>query len=853
MTKDSEERIQETVAHGRKNQRTAERIQNWCRNARISRFGGIGLIEQMTGVPIGHMGIECDHAPAGGLQSWDLKVAAVDFYVNNCEHCDKREPGIGPDIEPLIKDYKEGEAARAKEQAERQELEAQRQSERKRELEKLRATGSQETNQIVDLIDAIEKDENGTPADKLVEFARLAPETFSTTIIEFLTEQFLASNSKLATPALRTLLRLPINPDTKRELAVRDATGHGEHESSAAYLEKLAEDLSSKDVHTVLHSFTLLALPRSSLGYNTRQPNTAPILAIASHHGEVVIEKLRDWLRSGKEPLIEIALRAIWIITPQYPTLVKPFLRDVLGKLLRHKVLLPGFDDETWEEGLLVLRGAAVSLFREFPDDADALLQSLLEGADETARSESALLYINVLQKEWNEHDLGKAQDIAFNRALWLAVETPDDSNSNSAIDFFSYVHTELLSVAAPHLDAMIGAACTLASKLESLDKDGIIDKPETGLETLEKRHKSNTIHRLQSSLVAWAFAVSASQGRDGVNRILDIYTALPEVQTEMRANMVARLSKLMGKPEYVNLVLPHLYTAMTSPELRLRGNAATAFGEVPYELMRDFPGLLFEVYMVLLTDPYVYVHKSAVYALKIHGFSESLKQQVAHCLFNLILTYMLKRSDNQFLVECLEHYVRGCLSDAQISGFEGRFIIQIIGQLDDMNAYEAIERLGYLLKDVPGFVNLCAKCLHSDWICRIDGAERTFQLLDSMPRIRLREAVDEIVSAAQSFADTRPHLAGPLIVLLAKAGCWAEAVRVCEHMLTVLPETRRDLGMRLYFESLRQVCAFELARPTGGISISEADASWSILLKKILDNDADRDARQSFPPIFLS
>ena len=166
MTNNNEERIQETVAHGQKNQRTAERIQNWCRNARIIRSGGIGLIEQMTGVPIGHMGIECDHAPPGGLQSWDLKVAAVDFYVNNCEHCDKREPGIGPDIKPLIKDYKEGEAARAKERAERQELEAQRRSERKRELDKLRATGSQETNQIVDLIDAIEKDEDGNPADK---------------------------------------------------------------------------------------------------------------------------------------------------------------------------------------------------------------------------------------------------------------------------------------------------------------------------------------------------------------------------------------------------------------------------------------------------------------------------------------------------------------------------------------------------------------------------------------------------------------------------------------------------------------------------------------------------------------
>ena len=156
-------------------------------------------------------------------------------------------------------------------------------------------------------------------------------------------------------------------------------------------------------------------------------------------------------------------------------------------------------------------------------------------------------------------------------------------------------------------------------------------------MEELEKDQKRRSIRSLQGNLVSWVYAVSASQGCNGVNHILAMYAALPEAQVEMRANMVAHLSKLMGKPEYVNLVLPHLYTAMTSPEVALRGSAATAIGEVPYELMRDLPDLLFEVYMVLLTDPYVYVHKSAVYALKTHGFPENLKEQLTHYLINLI------------------------------------------------------------------------------------------------------------------------------------------------------------------------------------------------------------------------
>ena len=99
MTRDpfSEQKIHETVEHGRKNLRTAERIRNWCKHARISRFGGVGLLEQMTGVPIGHMGVECDYAPAGSPHCWDLEEAAISFYVSDCERCNKREPGFGPD------------------------------------------------------------------------------------------------------------------------------------------------------------------------------------------------------------------------------------------------------------------------------------------------------------------------------------------------------------------------------------------------------------------------------------------------------------------------------------------------------------------------------------------------------------------------------------------------------------------------------------------------------------------------------------------------------------------------------------------------------------------------------------
>ena len=217
----TEDRINKTVAQGRKNQRTAKLIKNWCRNARIVRSGGIGLIEQTYEVPIGYMGVECDHAPVVGMQCWNLEEAAVNFYVRNCEHCDKREPGSGPDIKPLIQAYKNAEIAREQKEAEHKEREAEKQAKQKHELDKLRASADPDTNQIIDLIEATEKDEEANSAGKLAELALIAPETFSEEVIEFLKKQVLENNSKLAIPALNTLLTLPVDSEAKRRLAVR--------------------------------------------------------------------------------------------------------------------------------------------------------------------------------------------------------------------------------------------------------------------------------------------------------------------------------------------------------------------------------------------------------------------------------------------------------------------------------------------------------------------------------------------------------------------------------------------------------------------------------------------------------
>ena len=852
----SEQQINETIAHGRKNLRTAERIQNWCKHARITRPGGIGLIEQATGVPIGHMGVECDHAPAKSLQSWNLEEAVINFYVGNCERCDKREPGVGPDIGPLIEAYKKRENVRAQNRIAHQEQEARKRAEQKCRLDALRASASQETSQIVDLIESVEGGEDEQSPDAMVELARVTPESFPAPIVEYLTEQVFTGNQRLKAAALRTLLTLPIHPDRKRALAVEDASGYGIQELSARYLERTAKELSEEEVKTILRSLTLLAAPLTDLVLNRRRPMAGPLLALASHHSEIIANTLREWLGSGDEHQVETAARALWVLTAKYPALAKPFLREIFGKLLRHKILLPSFDDQDRDYGLQTLRTACTRLFVAFPVHADEILKSLLNGGDDVARVESVRLYVSVLKKEEDGPAIREAQAIAFERLLWMVVEFPEDDSNMEGLYFFSYIRSDLFPIAAAHQDAMIGAACTLSGKMDAPDNEGIIETPKTGFEEFERRQRRESIHRLQDNLVAWAFAIASHQGKEGVKRVLDVYASLPDAEVDMRANMVEHLANLMRYPECVNLVLPHLYTAMTSPEALVRGSAATALGKAPYNLMRDFPRLLFEVYLALFTDPIVYVHKSAVHALRINLFPEELKPKLTCVLLLLIYVYAQGKTDDKFVVECLERYVDGCLIDTQISGSHGRFVVNAISQLNERHACEAVERLGRSLRDAPGFVAVCARCLRGEWLRGMGGGmggrERIFRFLDNVSQKRLHEARSELVEAALSLANDNPHQTEPLIVLLAKAGCWREATHICERVLAEIPGTRQDRSLMLHFEALRQVCSFEEARPIGGISTEQAEASWTALMKMINKDKADIDARKSFAPFFL-
>ena len=56
--------IERAIRDGERNQDAKRLIHNWCRHARVEKFGGTGIIEMQTGLPIGHHAMVCDFASA---------------------------------------------------------------------------------------------------------------------------------------------------------------------------------------------------------------------------------------------------------------------------------------------------------------------------------------------------------------------------------------------------------------------------------------------------------------------------------------------------------------------------------------------------------------------------------------------------------------------------------------------------------------------------------------------------------------------------------------------------------------------------------------------------------------------
>lgn len=199
------DRIQEAIESGENNLRTLELVRNWCAHAQIVRAGGTGFVEMQTDLPIAHHHLECPHAPAGGMATFNLADAALNFYDRNCVDCKFRQPVGLPNLLKLVIERDAQKNRREEENARIEKDAADRLA-----VREIRAQLNALSAATVDQISELDRTRSDKAALKLVELAGPAPETFASEIVEHLFGLLEANQYWLIEPGLKALFALNV-------------------------------------------------------------------------------------------------------------------------------------------------------------------------------------------------------------------------------------------------------------------------------------------------------------------------------------------------------------------------------------------------------------------------------------------------------------------------------------------------------------------------------------------------------------------------------------------------------------------------------------------------------------------
>ena len=699
-------------------------------------------------------------------------------------------------------------------------------------------------------MDELDQEDIARDDPRLEQLANLAPETFTRKVIEHLLPAVLHEHLPYSIPAAKALLRAPLEPEEKLLVAMCLVSSYEKSSTAIEIVLSKAEKIPRKDLTKVLYRFVSMAIespPGMSFGMSKpRRLNAVPIQSLFQKRSADIIAEV-DTLLSNENPE-KIGFAVEIILTTDSDELLSRNTKSIFAKLMRRRILLPG--ERRDSSVLYYLRKVASKCLNRLPEETDKVIQSFLAGCDDTGKQEAHRTYSSVLRHNYREKvHIGTAQKLAFRRLLWAAVETPEKSMGDAG-QFFSHSWDEFAPLAVEHFNDLIGAAATLSEKYEQVDTDHSLELPDNMLANMERSNKRTAINSLQASLIKWAAVGAKSKGREGIEEFFELYRKLPEDQTMMRGNMIVHVPKLLTGVESLTLVLTDWYSALMDKNTLVRARAVQAWENVPYDLVKNFPDLFFEAFSVLLTDPYIIVHQSAVHSLRRRSFPEQKRGLIKRGLWNLILYYSQKDKQDDFVVDCIDTFSFLCLSHEDRTGQLGQLLSNILLSIEGSALYQAVNHLHYGFRDVPGFAKVVLKSIQDDYTRSISTNDCVSAILRSSHN-ELQNCVDDIKRAFEALKPFKPE--GFIEALLyaaalTKAEDYAAASICFKELTENIPVEVRNEQWRLE-ASLVQV-ASEIEQAIGdGEALVELKQKWSSLLSGLEKEDEERAKLRDFPP----
>lgn len=850
--RNSEKMINASIAAGERNKRAITLINNWCRHAKVKKFGGVGLVEMQTGLPIGHHSIVCPHAPADGMSMWDLGEAALDFHDRNCVDCKRRSPVGLPNITELLaaRERERTEQRRRNDKYESEAIEALAKRDADRNRIRMKLSAIQAT--VLDQLAELDHNPSEDKATALAETAKVAPEHFTADIQSHVLALVDVGGHHRVFAGLSILDAIGAQALTVGNAALRSLARYDGGDLAADLAEKHAQVADGGLVEGALPALIGYAYPREymMMGDMRRERRPGPLHAIQAHQPGAVERAIRKLLGSNSADDAEEAARAIISIARSNPAYPVKFAGALIAKVVRAKHLLKGLDDNDFEKSAII-RNAIVDAFLHNPNDVDNLIQSYLPGADDDGLSAILEIYERAVGDLRGAHGSvvpTEAHKIAFRRLIWAATAMNGDEPLSSLQSAFSRDLYDLKPLAIREIDSLLGAAAILDDKINKLDAPTLLQDPRpVEIATIDRWNRRSALTYLRDTCARWACQAAGSGGTEVIEKVVGFLRALPESRVDLAGAIVGNLHEVARHADGLNAILPDLYGAMVSSSQLLRSYAATTIGELSGKRKNDLPDLVFQSFVPLLTDPYVIVHKAAVNALQRFHIPKSLEKDQSRSLAQVVNCYAQSRADDRFLLKSLELYCNRCSKSIELTGKLGDFVMSILLSVEPSVISRDIHFWARRLAANPMYPRLIIKLLDD----REVGSNQTKELLELLINTPI-DSVKRNLAEIESFGireASRPYsLAAFAVELLSLAGSWSAAARVAGAAYDGIEDTTANKQIKLSAELRMAAAEFEAAIAGGKtVELHEIAQRWR-KARKERENDYEANKQRRDP-----
>jgi hypothetical protein len=831
--------IENTVEDGKRNQEAKELIHNWCRHARVEKFGGTGLIEQATGLPIGHHAMVCDYAEGGWSATWLLEEAALRFHDVNCVGCTKRVPVRLPNISMLL-----ARREREQELAQAEAYEANRKSEaalqaRKDERTKVRALLSGASLTFLDDLHVLDRERSDTASLRLIESARLAPEILVPPLMDHLFSLLESGEHWFDLTGLPILAEHATDQSRLTRCAMK-LLSTGDALGLATDLVANRADLVVRDeISEAVVGLAYVAAPPPPEypGSQEKEPKPDALLQLAARFREEVARGLRALLADRRSSRVGIAARALSLLISKDPWWVNQFVRSLAGHLSRLDALIDAERDSVIDRDKRELKKAVATAFLVDPDLTDSELMRQFESASEEGEGRLASVYEYVVSRmdggRSKERVILRAEPfkVALRRIVALAESSENIEVLNHLLSALRHPEGSLVPIARDLMDLFLGGAAVVDSRLQESPSTSPLETPHNPIEIMERQNRRSSLWYVRNALIGMAMhgARKDHESLSAIESFLKNRTALGD---SFGAAIIQEVAPLLETNAGLRALLPHLYTAMVGPSTMGRAAAAHALEKLGDQRFAELPELVADALLQMLMDPYVIVHKAAVAALGRVRLPARLRGGASHALRNLVAGYRDSK-DQEFLLECMEALGRNRRGDPQFATQDGRVLMALLENVKP----DLLLRSGHTyflrsLSEIDGYGDLALKLL-----ARSRGEHQIEHALDLVnaisPATLGKHRAGVLAAVAANPAEG--YACGMLIEILTRGGEWEVATQVASLRVDAIPDTPRERSLKLFARQLQLRAQFEEHLAKGQIEDALAtgqawhDAAWEI------------------------